>query len=102
MKLKMIEMEPVPPSARLMEALTAAAATTQSLADAGIEVYSAHDNGRRMVLVISAPPRFVIGAVKRRFPNGDGGTTSIHAASYRGCQLEWMAHTTGDRVASNG
>lgn len=101
MQMKTIDYTPDPP-AELPAALTAAAALAKDLADQGVEVHNAHYNGRRIVLLIGAPPRFVIGAVKRSYPNGVGGRTSVHAASYRGCQLEWMAHTTGDRVVSNG
>lgn len=101
MNMRAIDYTPDTP-AELPDALTAAAALAKQLTDQGVEVHNAHYNGRRIVLLISAPPRFVIGAVKRHFPNGTGGTTSVHAASWLGCQLEWMTHTVGDRVVANG
>lgn len=79
-------------------ALVDAAAVAKQLTDAGVEIHTAFDNGRRMVLLIEKPPEFVTGHMKRHHPNGMGGTTTIFAASYQGCQLEWQTDTYATEV----
>lgn len=101
MNLRPIDFTAGTPS-ELTAALATAAVLAQQLIDACIEVHNAFDNGRRMVLVVSAPPAGVIGCAKRSYPNGTGGTTRIFAASHHGCQLEWMVHTSGGREVDRG
>lgn len=96
MNPQLIDFKPDPPG-ELPKALASAAALARQLGVAGIEVHNAFDNGRRMVLVISAPPPGVFGAAKRRYPNGVGGVTTVYAAPHGGCQLEWQTHTTNVR-----
>lgn len=74
----------------LPDALQLAANAARSLVGCGIQVLASYANGRRPVLIIDKPPRFVRGAVKRRQPNGRGGITLACAASYQGCQIEWL------------
>ena len=81
----------------LPDALQLAATAARVLVDAGSRVIGAYANGRRPVLIVDAPPSFVHGLVKRTNPNGAGKTTLVYAASFHGCQLEWMRdiHTAG-------
>ena len=69
--------------------LQAALEVSKELEADQITIHTAFDNGRRIVFLVDRPPNFVIGAVRGRHPNGQGGVTTVHAAPYRGCQLEW-------------
>lgn len=77
-------------------ALQQAAKVAEQINAAGVEIHSAFDNGRRMVLLIDKAPPFVAGHVKKSFPNGFGGRTYVYGASFHGCQLEWSEDTTGE------
>lgn len=77
------------------DVLQIATAATRLLCDAGVVIIAAYANGRRPVLIIDAPPSFVQGVPKRRHPNASGGTTVVSAASFNGCQLEWMRDVPG-------
>lgn len=95
--MKLLEF-PFDPHSPFPAALVAAAEVARQLTDAGIEIHSAFDNGRRMVLLIDKPPAFAAGHIKRHHPNGMGGTTTVFAAGYHGCQLEWTTDTYAAEV----
>lgn len=72
-----------------------ACTVTQLLATQGVKVFAAMANGRRPLLMCDRMPAGVVTGVKCRYPNGKGGTTLVHAATYAGCQLEWMQDVPG-------
>ena len=74
----------------IVHQLTRAAAATMLLADDGVRVMAALANGRRPLLVVDQMPPGTRSIVKRRYPNGIGGHTSVYAAEFYGCQLEMM------------
>lgn len=79
------------------------AVAARQLADAGCTVLMISDNGRRPVLVVDRAPSFVDtrAAKKRRSPNGRGGVSSVYAASFYGCQIEWSRDTGNVREVVN-
>lgn len=77
------------------DVLQTATDASRLLVNAKVTIIAAYANGRRPVLIIDAPPPFVVGALKRQHPNGKGGTTVVMAASFNGCQLEWMRDIPG-------
>lgn len=74
----------------IVSALDLARSATQGLAAEGVKVLFALANGRRPLLYVDRMPDGVVSSIKRSHPNGYGGTTVVRAASYCGCQLEWM------------
>lgn len=83
-------------------ALRLAAEAACRIEDAGGTIIAAYANGRRPVLIVAGPPPFVAGHAKRTHPNGAGGTTTVFAASYHGCQLEWMRETHARTAVGHG
>lgn len=75
--------------------LITAGVVTQQLALQGIKVFAAMANGRRPLLMCDRMPEGVVTGVKCRYPNGQGGTTLVHAGTFAGCQLEWMQDVPG-------
>lgn len=69
--------------------LLEAAQTAKDLEAQGVEILGHYSNGRKAVLIVNKPPAFVRGALRRRQPDGRGGTEYILAAPYRGLQIEW-------------
>lgn len=82
-------------NATVTNELLLAAAVTQQLAAKGVTVFAAMANGRRPLLMCDRMPPGVVTGVKCRYPNGQGGTTLVHAATYAECQLEWMQDVPG-------
>jgi hypothetical protein len=80
---------------RKSDVLYSAAATARELENAGIQVLGHYSNGRRAVLIIDQPPPLLQGHLRRRQPNGRGGTERVLAAEYQGMQLEWSQHDEG-------
>lgn len=91
---------PPEPRQPFPEALTAAARLATRLTREGIQIHSAFDNGRRMVLLIEKAPFGVRGLFKGKHPNGMGGTTERYGASVDGCQLEWTVDLPAREVAN--
>lgn len=75
--------------------LQLAADAAREVVAAKSNIIAAFANGRRPVLIIDTPPPFVVGSIKRRSPNALGGVTEVYAASFHGCQLEWMRDLPG-------
>lgn len=82
--------------------LLAAAQTAKQLEDQGIEILGHYSNGRKAVLMIDRPPAFVSGALRRRQPDGHGGTQYIMAAPYHGLQIEWSTYVACALEVSHG
>lgn len=82
--------------------LQAAAQTARHLEDQGIEILGHYSNGRKAVLMIDRPPAFVRGVLRRRQPDGRGGTQYIMAAPYQGLQIEWSTHVACALEVSHG
>jgi hypothetical protein len=82
-----------PPFVASLQCATDAAA---KLMASGCSIESTFHNGRRMVLLVDRPPAFVTGHMKTRHPNGSGGLTTLYAASFHGCQLEWSVDSESD------
>lgn len=61
----------------------------RSLQDAGVSILAQRRNGRRLVLSIKAPPKFVRGVMCRRQMGDDNALVYTYAAPWRGLQLEW-------------
>lgn len=80
----------------MIKELSDATAAAAMLAQAGICVFAVLANGRRPLLMVDRLPADIPSTVKRHHPNGMGGTTFVRAASYHGCQLEWMHDTFTD------
>lgn len=74
----------------IANAMTHAALVTLRLREDGIGVIAAMANGRRPTIMVDALPPGLPRVVKRRHPNGVGGTTVVEASEFHGCQLEWM------------
>jgi len=75
-------------NASVAGALAVASHALCALNNAGVTVLSVLANGRRPLLIIDRIPDDVISVIKRRHPNGVGGTTVVRAAEWHGCQLE--------------
>lgn len=71
-------------------ALAVACQAISALNDAGVSVIAAMANGRRPLLIVDRIPEGAASVIKRRNPNGMGGTTIVRAAEWHGCQLEAM------------
>ena len=71
------------------DVLLAAAKTAKRLEDQGVQIFGHYSNGRQAVLIIDKPPLFVRGGLRRRQPDGRGGTEYVMAAPYEGLQIEW-------------
>lgn len=84
-----------PQNTDIASALVTASAATLLLNLDGVTVIAALANGRRPVLMVTRLPPGVDSVVKRRYPNGMGGTTVVRAAHYEGCQLEYMYDVPG-------
>lgn len=72
--------------------LRGAAAAVEQLTAAGSKVLGYYCNGRRPVLLIDQAPAFVRGSLRRRAPDGQGGTHRVCAAPFHGVQIEWSQH----------
>jgi len=83
------------PSSVMPDHLQQATEAARQLVAASAAIIAMYANGRRPVLIIDAPPPFVTGSIKRRTPNALGGVTEVYAASFHGCQLEWMRDIPG-------
>ena len=97
MKTQLIEFQPDPPRELHSRTLADATELAKTLEAEGVQIHSAFDNGRRMVLLIDRAPAGVVGIRKCRHPNGRGGVTTRFAATHGNCQLEWMEDTAGQR-----
>jgi|GEM_PF-2588282 len=76
-------------------------AVVDRLVGIGIKVYVVQVIAdRRPTLVVDALPEGVKSGIKARFPNGQGGTTEVHAAEYMGCQLECSCDTYTEEQAA--
>ena len=84
----------------IVNQLTIADQATRRLTAKGIKVIAAMANGRRPLLMVDAMPEGVVTAVKQKYPNGQGGTTLVHAATFFGCQLEYMQDVYSESQAA--
>lgn len=77
-------------NARISDALGDASGAVEALTREGVRVLAAMANGRRPLLMVDRLPADVLSVVKRRSPNGVGGTTVVRATEWHGCQLECL------------
>lgn len=74
----------------LKAALGIARNAINALSQEGVAVLAVMAHKRRPLLLVDRMPQGVVSGIKRRYPNGVGGTTIVRATDWQGCQLEAM------------
>lgn len=85
------------------EDLRWSAEVAQQLTNRGIEILSAHHNGRRIVLHVDRNPNFtgLRGSMSRRQP-APGGYERIYAIQHLGVQVQWTVFEPAASEVANG